>query len=117
MTRLGLSVTNDLDGLTKRFGEYRLKQIQKSLALQVGTDSNKFCKEDTGLTKSTMRTSSNFEAGEVSWTTPYANEAYYDPRVRSVKNPNATSRWFETAKSQRMDSWINKVERMLNGGD
>lgn len=108
-----ITVERDLSGLESRFGARRLQDVQARLAMQVGDDSNKFCKEDTGQTKSTMRTSSDFKAGEVTWSTPYAKDAYYDPRVRTVKNPSATSRWFETAKSQRLRSWLELVRRNL----
>ena len=111
--RLRIQVTKDLAPLEARFSDDKLKAAQTRLAMQVGDDSNKFCKEDTRQTHDSMKTSSNFEAGEVSWTTSYANEAYYDPRARKQKNPNATSKWFETAKSQRLENWTTLVRRSL----
>lgn len=112
---INIAVTKDLSGLDAKFTASQLKAVQTQLAMQVGNDSNVFCKVDTGQTRATMQSSSRFEAGEVSWTTPYASDAYYNPHTRTEKNPRATSRWFETAKSQRLSSWTELVRRKLNG--
>lgn len=112
---LHLTVTKDLSRLDARFAAGKLKQAQTRLAMQVGADSNKFCKVDTGATQASMQAGSNFEGGEVSWTTPYAVYAYYQPSALHQRNPNATSRWFETAKSQRLGDWTKLVRDSLDG--
>lgn len=116
MSGLSLEVEEiDLSGIERRFSRDALSKAVGRLTLQVASDSNKYCKVDTGDTQRSMGTNVSASEGSVQWTTPYASEAYYDPRVRTEKNPNAHSQWFEHARSVHGDDWARVVREALGG--
>lgn len=78
---------------------------------QIIADSNFFCKEDTGTLKDSVLSNSRPEHGIIRWLTPYAAHTYNDPRVRYDKNPNASAKWFEVARDQRLNQWIDVFKR------
>ena len=51
--------------------------------------------------------------GSVSWTTEYAQAMYERDHVGSTKNDKATGHWFETAKENHLDQWIQDVKDAL----
>lgn len=112
----------DVKGLTEMASPETLRRARTVLAMRVGLDSNRYCKVDTWHLQSTMQVTSDFENGEVRWSTrkngrDYARYAYYDPNLgpESVKNKR-TSKWFEEAKSKRIDSWRRYVKNEILKG-
>lgn len=51
--------------------------------------------------------------GSVSWTTKYAQAMYERDHVGSTENDKATGHWFETAKENHLDQWIQDVKDAL----
>lgn len=110
---LSLSVTSDIGAIERRFDEGAARENQMKLAMQVGEDSNFYCRVLTGATRDSMANSSNYAEGDVSWTTPYANDIYYNGHPSTRINPNASLRWFEVAKGQRLQStWVPLVRSL-----
>ena len=86
---------------------------QKRLDAAVLADSNKYCPMQTGTLQKSAIIATVIGSGRISWVTPYARRQYYEyPDKRHSRNPNATGKWFETAKAKRMKEW----ERIANEG-
>ena len=119
---LRFDATVDVKGLMAMASPEAVRRARTVLAMRVGLDSNRFCKVDTWFLQSTMQTTSDFEAGEVRWSArkggrDYARYAYYQDGLgpQSVAN-GRTSKWFEKAKSERIDSWRRYVKNEILKG-
>lgn len=119
---LRFDATVDVKGLMAMASPEAVRRARTVLAMRVGLDSNRFCKVDTWFLQSTMQTTSDFEAGEVRWSAresgrEYARYAYYQDGLgpESVSN-GRTSKWFEKAKSERIDSWRRYVKNEILKG-
>lgn len=85
---------------------------QPVLDSQVMKDSNKYCPQDTGILQKSVITHSVIGSGLLVWRTPYAKAQYYGlPNKSHQKNPFATMKWFEVAKSKCLRQW----EQIING--
>lgn len=85
-----------------------------AMGVQVLEDSNFYCKRDTkALILSSMINSSD-DLTTIQWVTPYASRQYYLPAVRKDINPNATWKWFETAKAAHLSDWLTIYDKVLN---
>lgn len=81
-------------------------------------DCNRYCKQDTGNLIASSYTLPGL--GKVVWNTPYARTQYWKIRGASHdKNPFATWRWCETAKTNHGEDWLEQYRRLvqLYGGD
>jgi hypothetical protein len=84
----------------------RIKKAQTRLDLQVMKDSNYFCPMDTGTLKSSVINFYLEGSGRLVWNTEYAKKQYYQYEDKSIDdNPNASTKWFEVAKSRNMKKW------------
>lgn len=91
--------------------EHRFSLVQKKLDAQVLKDSNIYCPLDTSMLQKSAITSSVLGSGLLIWNTPYAKAQYYGLKNKSLdKNPNASCKWFEVAKSKRLDVWRKLVD-------
>lgn len=97
----------DLSGLEKRFSEGELKAKQAAFASRVAFETRDYVPLDEGTLRASEPLSSDYEAGEIEWNTPYAERVYDLPQssIKTVKNPNAHSAWFEAAKADRLGAW------------
>lgn len=102
------TVRCDLSGAKKRFSD--IERAQLALTERVRTDSNVYCKVDTGSTRDSAVV---LDPKTVAWTTRYATYAYYDSHALKGKNPQASSKWFETAKKRHMNDWRKVVKAFL----
>lgn len=114
-SKSGCNVTIDLSGIEAKFSEDALKAKQAVFAQRVGTDMNKHCPVDEGTLRDSMPVSSNFEAGEIVWNTPYAQKVLNADSVRRIKNPEATPNWPEVTKSERLDDWKEFAAQLITG--
>lgn len=87
-----------------------------AMGVQVLEDSNIYCKRDTKALILSSMISSSDDLTTIQWVTPYANRQYYLPAARKDINPNATWKWFETAKSMYLSDWIGIYNNVLKGG-
>ncbi len=85
-----------------------------ALGTQVLTDSNFYCKEDTKTLIDSSIINSSDDLTLIQWTQyDYARLQYYLPAARKDKNPNATWKWFETAKANHLKEWIKLYGKAL----
>lgn len=91
----------------------RVDKAQFLLDQQVIKDSNYYCPEDTGdLQDSALK---GQQLGEVVWNSEYASRQYYEDNNKSKdRNPNASMKWFEVAKSVNKDAWLREANNGYN---
>ena len=86
--------------------EERIKRVQARIDSQVLKDSNYYCPLDTSMLQRSGITNTKIGSGKIIWNTPYARFQYYNaPRKNKDKNPNASQKWFEVAKSKCKETW------------
>ncbi|CAM3214062.1 minor capsid protein [Streptococcus pluranimalium] len=69
-----------------------------------------------------LRDSGRATERSVSWHTPYARRLYYNPQYNfsKDKNPNAQGKWFEAAKANKLEHWLDLTKKAYGaafGGD
>ena len=113
----GISVTVDLSNVVKNL-EAKNRKAQKVLDAQVLKDSNYYCPMYTGMLQKSGILHTVLGSGRVIWQTPYAHEQYYmHPNKSHQHNPNATMRWFETAKAVKQKQWEQLVNAVYSEGN
>ena len=90
-------------------------RAQMKLDAQVVADSNYHCPLKTGTLQRSAIIGTVIGSGTVRWVTPYARRQYYGEGFDRSKdpNPNATAKWFETAKARKLDQWRRLVENEI----
>ncbi len=88
-----------------------IKLAQMKLDQQVITDSNYYCPLKTGALQKSAQINTVIGSGLVVWRTPYARAQYYGVNFDRSKdpNPNACAKWFEAAKSRKLEAWRKLV--------
>lgn len=95
----------DTAKVIQRFSQYG-SAAQKKLDAVVLQDSNYFCPLDTGTLQKSGIIHSVLGSGLLEWKTPYARSQYYDIKYKKHdRNPNATMKWFESAKARYLEKW------------
>lgn len=109
-----------------------MMEAQKKLDIQVLSDSNLYIPQQQG---SLLASGNIVKDGEIAWNTPYAHYQYIGelyltedgrsfanrgerkfPTGISLKqstgmNPLASAHWFEEAKEQNLNQWLDLVKR------
>lgn len=88
-----------------------IKLAQMKLDQQVITDSNYYCPLKTGALQKSAQINTVIGSGLIVWRTPYARAQYYGVNFDRSKdpNPNACAKWFEAAKSRKLEAWRKLV--------
>lgn len=96
----------------------QFSRAQSWLDNRVLEDSNYYAPMRTGALKKTGILGTTAGEGVVQWVAPYAHRLYYGSHLNISKseNPNAQAFWFEAAKAQNEQQWINGVKRIAGGG-
>lgn len=105
----------DIDvGKLKGKQERAKKIAQMQLDQDVLKDSNYYIPKDTSNLEGSGIRGSLIGKGQVGWDTPYAKRLYYNPQYNFSKdrNPNARGLWFEAAKAQKKNAWLNAAKMM-----
>lgn len=90
------------------------KTVHLALDEQVLKDSNRYVPYQDGDLHDSALAASNIGKGEIIWDTPYARRRYYEPASLSkTPNPQASTQWFEVAKSRHLDDWIRVAQATL----
>lgn len=97
--------------LREKFAK-KIHRAQMKLDVQIVNDSNYYCPQlNMGLRNSgTSETVAG--SGNIRWVTDYARRQYYGlnfDHSRS-RNPNATAKWFESAKARKLKQWEKLVD-------
>lgn len=92
----------------------RVDKAQFALDQQVLKDSTYYVPQDVGgLMDSGVLGSS---LGVIEWNSVYASRQYYEDNNKSKdKNPNASMKWFEVAKSKELKNWEQLANDKYNG--
>ncbi len=93
----------------------RAKNAVNALADEVAAGTEEYVPFRTGRLMNSVRTENKSSSrAEVKYTVWYANECYYATHPFSKKrHPKATARWFEAAKSAKLDLWKKLVSDIL----
>lgn len=111
--RMDFSASFDFQKTAERL-KGKAASAQKVLDALVLRDSNFYCPLDTSTLQKSAIQSSVMGSGKIEWKTPYARKQYYAPfSHEKSRNPNATMKWFETAKSRKLGEWVKTVEREM----
>lgn len=104
-----MNVRCEFDGIRKKIKKGK-NNAQKVLVEHVLKDSNYYIPKDTGALETSGTISSTGK--QVIWNTPYARRLYWNPQFNFSKdvNPNARGLWFEEAKAQKLNSWMQVVK-------
>ena len=97
--------------LREKFAK-KVHRAQMKLDVQIVNDSNYYCPllnkglRNSGISKTVAG------SGNIRWVTDYARRQYYgvDFDHSKSRNPNATAKWFESAKSRKLEQWKKLVE-------
>jgi hypothetical protein len=111
---MAIKVEFDTSKLINRLSK-RLDGAQEAMNIQVLKDSNYFCPEDVG----TLQMSGKIKnKNTIVWDTKYARKQYYNDDNKSKdKNPNASYKWFERAKSEYKKDWEQLANAEYNAGN
>ncbi|MGP1459147.1 MAG: minor capsid protein [Treponema sp.] len=90
----------------------KVHRAQMKLDIQIVSDCEYFVPKmnmklrDSGIAKTVAG------SGQVRWTVDYARRQYYGVNFDHSKsrNPNATAKWFESAKARKKEDWRRLVE-------
>lgn len=91
-----------------------IKKAQKALDARVLADSNFFVPQETSTLQKSGQIYTRIGSGKVEWRTPYARTQYYGVSFDHSKqrNPNATAKWFESAKARFKTLWVALVNKI-----
>lgn len=105
----------DLSGIERRFSPEQLKAKQEAFAERVAFEMRDYVPRDEGTLQDSEALASDYAAGRIEWDTPYAQRVHDLPQssIRKVKNPNARAKWPEEAKRERMGSWQDFAEKLM----
>jgi len=104
-------VSFNVAALKEKFAQ-KTHIAQMKLDVQIVNDSNYYCPQlDMGLRNSAI-SQTVAGSGQVRWVTDYARRQYYgvDFDHSKSRNPNATAKWFESAKARKLEQWRKLVE-------
>lgn len=93
-------------------GRFVSENAKKVLLDDIKADSSEYVPVRTG----TLRNNSvvvDVSDGSVSWTEEYAQAVYEMDQVVSKGNDKGTGHWFEVAKENHLDQWIQDVKDAL----
>jgi hypothetical protein len=89
--------------------------VQVKMMSIVIRDSDPFVPFDTGTLSKTPMAASDKADGQIVYDTPYAKRMYYGDgyNFSPDSHPQATSRWFEHAKSEHMTEWERDARKLM----
>jgi hypothetical protein len=102
-----LSVRISIDGdkiVAKMFSAWETGL--EMLSSQILADCNRYCKRDSGVLIMSSLVHSDLKHGKLVWQTPYAARQYYEIETAYTdRNPDASWRWCEVARSRHEAKW------------
>ncbi len=97
--------------LREKFAK-KIHRAQMKLDVQIVNDSNYYCPKLNNILQPSAVKDTVAGSGKVRWTVDYARRQYYGEHFDHSKsrNPNATAKWFESAKARKVKQWEKLVE-------
>lgn len=105
-----MSVTVNLPSLKKLKDASEYEKRQAEVAMRAEQMMRKYVPRDEGTLRASAQLSSDFAAGVLSWTTPYAATQYSKPMTHS--EPGTCDHWDEAFKRNDMDTFTDYVKAM-----
>ncbi|HIS39954.1 MAG TPA: hypothetical protein IAC12_03815 [Candidatus Aphodovivens avistercoris] len=111
----GCSVKIDLSGMERRFGAERLKANQEAFARRVAFEARDYVPVDEETLRDSEPLASDYAAGRIEWSQPYAQRVHDLPQssIKKAKNPNARSHWPAEAKRERLGAWEEFARKLM----
>ncbi|MBO6300842.1 MAG: hypothetical protein J6N15_00195 [Ruminiclostridium sp.] len=109
MTDAKLNITIEMDtGACAQRMRQRMAAAQAALDAAVLKDCNYYVPLDSGALQKSAINHTVLGSGDIVWATPYARRQYYGTHLdhSRQRNPNATAKWFESAKARRLKEWV-----------
>ncbi len=108
----------DLSKLERRLSRRALAGKQEAFARRVAFEMRDYVPVDEGTLRDSEPLASDYGAGTIEWSTPYARTVHDMPAesIRKEKNPRATSGWTEAAKRERGDAWREFAAKLMTEG-
>lgn len=105
------SVSFNVAALKEKFAQ-KTHIAQMKLDVQIVNDSNYYCPQLNMDLRNSGISETVAGSGQVRWVTDYARRQYYgvDFDHSKSRNPNATAKWFESAKARKLEQWRKLVE-------
>lgn len=100
--------------ITEKF-KRQCRTAQQKLDVQIIKDSNFYCPLKTGTLQKSAIINTVIGSGHIVWKAPYARSQYYGVNFDHSKqlNPNATSKWFKSAKVRKLKAWLELFRKSL----
>ena len=104
-------VSFNATALREKFAK-KIHRAQMKLDVQIVNDSNYYCPKLNNILQPSAVKDTVAGSGKVRWTVDYARRQYYGEHFDHSKsrNPNATAKWFESAKARKQKQWEKLVE-------
>ena len=117
--------------------DQNIKEAQKRLNMQVAADCDMYIPFAQGALRGSLRYPEGIYGGEIAWDTPYAHYQYegilyltmdgrsfankgerkYPTEIPLVQHtPGTSAHWFECAKAENKEQWVNLVKRTIGKG-
>lgn len=92
------------------------ESAMRDLCALILAHSNKYIPKQTGALEKSGTIHSYIGKGEIVWEAPYAHKQYYFfPNKRKNRNPFASGKWFECAKSKHLKNWLAVLAKKYLG--
>ncbi|NGM17722.1 hypothetical protein GMI70_06920 [Eggerthellaceae bacterium zg-893] len=88
---MSVRITVDLSALERRFSEERNRDRQEEFAMRAEEGMREYVPVEEGALRGSAKVSSDFRAGEIVWSTPYAAKHYYVPMAHT--QAGTTDHW------------------------
>ena len=97
--------------LREKFAK-KIHRAQMKLDVQIVNDSNYYCPTQEHILANSGISKTVAGSGNIRWVTDYARRQYYGINFDHSKsdNPNATAKWFESAKARKLKQWEKLVD-------
>ena len=106
-----MSVTADLSGLQS---VQRLRaDILEEASMRAEFEMRAYVPLREGILRASGQLSSQFRAGLLVWSTPYAANQYYIPHAHTA--PGTTDHWDEAWARDRLPQWMDYVAKIYEG--
>lgn len=113
--KMNIRFTLNKEYTVSRFNP-KFEQAQTYLDNEVLKDCTPYVPMNTGALVRSGMDATVLGSGRVIWNAPYASRCYYNSmNFQKKKHPLACSHWFEVAKAQNKQKWLEGVRKVVTG--
>lgn len=92
------------------------EESMPELSMQVLKDCNYYCRQDQGGLKKSAKIHSDYQKGQLVWSTEYARKVYFTGTPARDINQNASLMWCKVAKDRHLDEWGEIAQKLFIKG-